>query len=169
MKYLASIVHENGWHCVVSKELGKFRGPGRKDDPCPYATLAMLKMLSQFDEWKNSKETHVGAECLLGLWKKSLELHPYMFYMGTDFRKIEAPFVWYDILHVQEVLSQFSWLRNDSRMKEMTEIVRAKADNQGKYTPESEWKAWKDWDFGQKKQPSRWLTFLVLRMLRRVE
>jgi hypothetical protein len=54
-------------------------------------------------------------------------------------------------------------------MKEMTEIVRAKADNQGKYTPESEWKAWKDWDFGQKKQPSRWLTFLVLRMLRRVE
>ena len=50
-------------------------------------------------------------------------------------------------------------------MKEMTEIVRAKADNQGKYTPESEWKAWKDWDFGQKKQPSRWLTFLVLRML----
>jgi hypothetical protein len=59
--------------------------PGRKDDPCPYATLAMLKMLSQFDEWKNSKETHAGAECLLGLWKKSSELHPYMFYMGTDF------------------------------------------------------------------------------------
>jgi hypothetical protein len=89
--------------------------------------------------------------------------------MGTDFRKIEAQFVWYDILHVQEVLSQFSWLRNDSRMKEMTEIVRAKADNEGKYIPESEWKAWKDWDFGQKKEPSRWLTFLVLRMLRRVE
>ena len=168
-KYLAGLVSENGWPCAVSKELGKFRGPGRKDDPCPYATLAMLKMLSQFDEWKNREEVHVGAECLLGLWEKSLELHPYMFYMGTDFRKIKAPFVWYDILHVLDVLSQFSWLKKDLRLREMSEILKSKADNEGKYTPESEWKAWQGWDFGQKKQPSRWLTFLVLRILRRIE
>ena len=53
VKYLVDLVRENGWPCAVSKELGKFRGPGRKDDPCPYATLVMLKMLSQFDEWKD--------------------------------------------------------------------------------------------------------------------
>jgi len=169
VKYLVGLVRENGWPCAVSKELGKFRGPGRKDDPCPYATLVMLKMLSQFDELKNSKEVHVGAECLLGLWEKSLELHPYMFFMGTDFRKIKAPFVWYDILHVLDVLSQFSWLRSDARMAEMSDIVRSKADKEGKYTPESEWKAWQGWDFGQKKHPSRWLTFLVLRILKRIE
>ncbi len=168
-KYLVRLVRENGWPCAVSKELGKFRGPGRKDDPCPYATLAMLKMLSQFDEWKNSKEAQVGAECLLGLWAKSLELHPYMFYMGTDFRKIKAPFVWYDILHVLEVLSQFSWLRNDSRLREMSDIVKSKGDSEGMYTPESVWKAWQGWDFGQKKQPSRWLTFLVSRIQGRIE
>jgi len=168
VKHLVSLVHENGWHCVVSKELGKFRGPGRKEDPCPYATLAMLKMLSQFDEWKCSEEVHVGAECLLSLWKKSLELHPYMFYTGTDFRKIKAPFIWYDILHVLDVLSQFDWLKNDARLIEMSDTVKPKADSEGKYTPESEWKAWKDWDFGQKKQPSRWLTFLILRALRRI-
>ena len=92
-----------------------------------------------------------------------------MFYMGTDFRKLKAPFVWYDILHVLDVLSQLSWLRNDSRLKEMSDIIKSKADNEGKYTPESEWKAWKGWDFGQKKQPSRWLTFLVLRILGRIE
>jgi len=169
VKYLVGLVRENGWPCAVSKELGKFRGPGRKDDPCPYATLVMLKMLSQFDESKNIKEVHVGAECLLGLWEKSLELHPYMFFMGTDFRKIKAPFVWYDILHVLDVLSQFSWLRSDARMAEMSDIVRSKADKEGKYTPESEWKAWQGWDFGQKKHPSRWLTFLVLRILKRIE
>jgi hypothetical protein len=169
VKYLVGLVRENGWPCAVSKELGKFRGPGRKDDPCPYATLVMLKMLSQFDELKNSKEVHVGAECLLGLWEKSLELHPYMFFMGTDFRKIKAPFVWYDILHVLDVLSQFSWLRSDARLAEMADIVRSKADKEGKYTPESEWKAWQGWDFGQKKHPSRWLTFLVLRILKRIE
>jgi len=169
VKYLVGLVRENGWPCAVSKELGKFRGPGRKDDPCPYATLVMLKMLSQFDESKTSKEVHIGAECLLGLWEKSLELHPYMFFMGTDFTKIKAPFVWYDILHVLDVLSQFSWLRNDSRLKEMSDIVKSKADKEGKYTPESEWKAWQGWDFGQKKHPSRWLTFLVLRILKRIE
>ena len=168
VKYLAGLVHENGWHCVVSKELGKFRGPGRKEDPCPYATLAMLKMLSQFDDWRQSKEAHIGAECLLDLWQRSLEVHPYMFYMGTDFRKLKAPFVWYDILHVLDVLSKFSWLKSDPRLVEMANLVASKADREGKFTPESEWKAWKGWDFGQKKQPSRWLTFLVLRTLKRI-
>jgi hypothetical protein len=167
-KYLVNLVHENGWHCVVSKELGKFRGPGRKEDPCPYATLAMIKMLSQFDEWKHSKETHVGAESLLCLWKRSMELHPYMFYMGTDFRKIKAPFIWYDILHVLDVLSKFEWTRKDSRLIDIAEIVKSKADKEGKYTPESVWRAWKDWDFGQKKHPSRWLTFLILNIIRRL-
>ena len=169
VKYLVSLDRENGWPCAVSRELGKFRGPGRKADPCPYATLSMLKMLSQFEEWKQSDEAHVGVKCLLGLWKRSLELHPYMFYMGTDFRKIKAPFIWYDILHVLDVLSKFGWSRNDSRLREMSGIVKTKADKEGKFTPESEWIAWKGWDFGQKKEPSRWLTFLALRMLKRIE
>ena len=168
VKYLVNLVHENGWRCVVSKELGNFRGPGRKEDPCPYATFVMLKMLSQFDEWKHSKQTHIGVECLLDLWKRSLEVHPYMFYMGTDFRKIKAPFIWYDILHVLDVLSQYNWTRTDSRLIEMSETVKQKSDAEGKYTPESVWRAWKDWDFGQKKQPSRWLTFIVLNLFKRL-
>lgn len=169
VKYFVSIVRENGWPCAVSKELGKFRGPGRKDDPCPYATLIMLKMLLQFEEWKYSREVHAGTECLLDLWKKSRDLHPYMFYMGTDFRKLKAPFIWYDILHVLDTLSQSVWLKNDPRLREMEQIVKQKASSEGKYIPESEWKAWKGWDFGQKKTPSRWLSFLALRTLRRIE
>jgi hypothetical protein len=168
-KYLASLAFDNGWRCTVSKELGKFRGPGRKEDPCPYATLVMLKMLSQFDEWKSGKEVHDGAECLLNLWQNSLTLHPYIFYMGTDFRKLKAPFIWYDILHVLDVLSGFSWLKGDVRLQNMADLVRSRADPEGKFTPQSEWQAWKSWDFGQKKQPSRWLTFLALRALKRLE
>ena len=168
VRYLVGLVRENGWPCVVSKELGKFRGPGRKADPCPFATLVMLKVLSQFDEWKDSEEAHVGAACLLDLWERSREVHPYMFYMGTDFRKIKAPFVWYDILHVLDVLSHFDWLMDDSRLREMIELVKTKANNEGKFIPESVWIAWKGWDFGQKKEPSRWLTFLVRRMLKRI-
>jgi hypothetical protein len=168
-KYLASLSYPNGWHCTVSKELGKFRGPGKKEEPCPYATLVTLKMLSQFNEWKSGKEVHDGAECLLNLWQNSLMLHPYLFYMGTDFRKLKAPFIWYDILHVLDVLSGFSWLKGDVRLQNMADLVRSRADQEGKFTPQSEWQAWKGWDFGQKKQSSRWLTFLALRALKRLE
>jgi hypothetical protein len=168
VKFLVGLVRENGWPCAVSKELGKFRGPGRKDDPCPYATLGMIKMLSQFDEWRDSKEVHFGTECLLDLWQNSRERHPYMFYMGTDFRKIKAPFIWYDILQVLDVLSQLNCLRNDSRIREMMDIVMSKANDEGKFIPESIWMPWKGWDFAQKKQPSRWLTFLALRIFKRI-
>jgi hypothetical protein len=168
-KYLASLSYLNGWHCTVSKELGKFRGPGKKEEPCPYATLVMLKLLSQFDEWKSGKEVHDGAECLLNLWQNSLTMHPYIFYMGTDFRKLKAPFVWYDILHVLDVLSRFSWMKDDARLQNMADLVRSRADAEGKFTPQSEWQVWRGWDFGQKKQPSRWLTFLALRAFKRLE
>jgi hypothetical protein len=167
-KYLAGLASENGFHCVVSKELGKFRGPGRKEDPCPYATLVMIKMLAQFDERKNGKEVNAGAECLLNLWSQSRQLRPYMFYMGTDFRKLKAPFIWYDILHVLDALSQFPWLKDDTRLQEMAQIVKSKADGEGRFTPESVWQAWNNWEFGQKKQPSRWLTLLALRAIRRI-
>lgn len=167
VRYLAGLVRENGWPCTVSKELGRFRGPGRKDDPCPYATLVTLKMLSQLDGWRDSREARIGSENLLRLWEESKKTHPYTFYMGTDFRRIKAPFIWYDILHILDVLSQFRWLSTDGRMREMMEIVISKADDRGRYIPESEWQAWKEWDFGQKKHSSRWLTFLILRILKR--
>jgi hypothetical protein len=169
VKYLVDLIRENGWPCAVSKKLGKFRGPGRKDDPCPYATLGMLKMLSQLDDWKDTQEVHVGAECLLDLWQKSRDRHPYMFYMGTDFRKIKAPLIWYDILHVIDVLSQFEWLKDDERLIEMIELVKSKANEEGKFVPESVWMAWKGWDFAQKKEPSRWLTLLVMEICKRIE
>lgn len=165
--HLVGLARENGWPCAVSKELGKFRGPGRKSDPCPYATLVMLKALSQLDGLRDSGEAHDGTECLLDLWEKSRELHPYMFYMGTDFRKTKAPLIWYDIVNMLDTLSRFGWVKDDVRFKEMAEVVKTKADAEGKYTPESEWKAWSGWDFGQKKQPSRWLTYLILRILLR--
>ena len=169
IKYLTALVRDNGWPCTVSPELGKFRGPGRKDDPCPYATLIMLKLLSEVPELRNNDESHTGAEVLLDLWEKSRETHPYMFYMGTDFRKLKAPLIWYDIINVADTLSHFHWLRKDSRFIEMVRLVESKAGANGLYTPESEYKAWKGWDFGQKKIPSLWLTFIALRISERMQ
>jgi hypothetical protein len=169
LDHLIGLVRENGWPCAVSPELGDFRGPGRKDDPCPFANLAMLKALAQSDGWRDTQAARYGAEALLDLWEHSQERHPYMFYMGTDFRKLKAPFIWYDILHTLEVLSQFAWLGVDVRLQSMAALVQTRVDGQGRFTPESIWTAWKDWDFGQKKAPSRWMTFLILRMLKRIK
>src|SRR3990170_5383894 len=133
VKYLDSLVRENGWPCVVSPELGKFRGPGRKEDPCPYATLVMLKVLAQVPELRQGQSAKIGVETLLSLWDKSKEKHPYMFFMGTDFRKVKAPLFWYDILHVLEVLSKFGWARGDRRFKQMLKTVKDKANKDGQY------------------------------------
>jgi hypothetical protein len=167
--YLVGLLRDNGWPCAVSKELGSFRGPGRKDDPCPFATLAMLKTLSEIGKQRDSPACRTGANALLGLWSESVTRHPYMFYMGTDFRKLKAPFVWYDLLHALDVLSRFSWLRKDPRLLDMLEVLKSKADHQGRFTPESIWTAWKEWEFGQKKVPSRWLTLLAWRIIGRIE
>jgi hypothetical protein len=168
VEYLNGLLRDNGWPCAVSPELGKFRGPGRKEDSCPYATLVMLQMLAHVPALRDSKSAHVGVESLLLLWEKSKEQHPYMFYMGTDFRKLKAPLFWYDILHVLDILSRFNFARKDKRFKEMLNVMESKADSDGRFTPESIWTVWKDWDFGQKKIPSRGLTFYAQRILCRV-
>ncbi len=166
--HLVGLVRDNGWPCAVSRELGKFRGPGRKDDPCPFANLAMLKALSARPEQADSPQCRSGAETLLSLWDESTTRHPFMFFMGTDFRKLKVPLVWYDLLHVLEVLSAFSWLKGDRRLLDMAGLLSSKADDQGRFTLESVWTAWKEWEFGQKKEPSRWLTLLAWRVLARL-
>ncbi len=130
--------------------------------------MIILKALSQREEWKNTEECRRGCDVLLTQWEKRREWHPFQFYMGTDFCKLKAPFVWFDILHVVEVLSQFPDLKGDPRFKEMVGIIKGKADSEGKFIPESVWQPWKGWDFGQKGKPSYWLTFLVLRILKRI-
>ena len=166
---LVALERENGWPCAVSPILGKFRGPGRKADPCPYANLVMLKLLALLPERRDSQSAQRGVEALLSLWAAREERRPYLFAMGSGFRKLKAPFVWYDILNVADVLTRFPWALGDSRLLEMVEVIRPKADADGRFKAESVWRAWKDWDFGQKREPSRWVTLLANRALNRVD
>lgn len=159
--YLVSLIRSNGWPCAVSSRLGKFRGPGRKNDPCPYANLVMLKLLSQLPRYRDSDGARTGTESALELWSQSRVRHPYMFYMGTDFRKLKVPFIWYDIMDVADVLTQFPWLLEDEHLVDMIGVILSRADANGRFTPESVWTSWKEWEFSQKKEPSRWLTLRV--------
>jgi hypothetical protein len=49
----------------------------------------------------------------------------------------------------------------------MVETITAQADEEGRYTATSMYRAWKSWSFADKKHPSPWLTFLVLRVVKR--
>ncbi len=167
--HLVGLVRPNGWPCASSSELGGFRGPGRKDDPCPYANLIMVQLLAQLPEWRASPAIRAGAEAQLDLWARRRDQHPYQFHMGIDFCKLKAPLVWYDLLHVLDVLSQLPWLAGDARLLDMLSVLASRADSQGRFTPQSIWTAWSDWDFGQKKEPSQWLTMLANRVLKRCQ
>jgi len=174
--HLAGLVEENGWRCVAAPELGRFRGPGRKTDPCPIANVYALKALAQAPGWLDSPAAHAGAEMLLRHWaardmrhaELRAEIKPYLFGAGTDYRRLKYPFIWYDILHVTDVLSRFPFTHGDVRLREMAAAIAAQADGQGRYTATSMYQAWMGWSFANKKNPSPWLTFLVLRVLKRL-
>lgn len=163
--HLTGLIRDNGWLCA--SQTG-FRGPGRKDDPCPLANLLALKALAQVPGMRDSEAAHIGTEMLLGHWEHQKERKIYLFGIGTDFRKLKYPFIWYDILHVTEVLSRFPFLKNDPRLQEMVETLVAQRDEQGRFTASSVWMAWRGWGFGQKKEPSPWITLLALRVIKRL-
>jgi len=163
--HLTGLIRDNGWPCA--SQTG-FRGPGRKEDPCPLANLLALKALAQVPEMRDSEAAHLGAEMLLGHWEHQKERKIYLFGLGTDFRKLKYPFIWYDILHVTDVLSRFPFLKNDPRLREMVETLVAQQDERGRFTASSVWMAWREWGFGQKKEPSPWVTLLALRVIKRL-
>ena len=186
VEHLVGLVDENGWRCVGAPELGKFKGPGRRADPCPIVNVFALKALAQASsrgfvvsaqpngsargapELLDSSVTRTGADMLLCHWEHQGERKIYMFGIGTDFRKLKYPFVWYNILHVVDVLTRFPFVHADPRFLEMVETITAQADGEGRYTASSMYRAWKGWSFADKKKPSPWLTFLVLRVLKRL-
>ena len=167
VEHLLGLVDDNGWRCVADSELAKFRGPGRKADPCPIVNVYALKALSQVPGLGDHPAIHKGAEMLLWHWEHQTERKIYMFGIGTTFRRLKCPFVWYDVLHVVDVLSRFPFVRGDPRFREMLHTIVAQADEEGRYTAGSMYKAWKGWSFADKKHPSPWLTLVVKRVERR--
>lgn len=166
--HLIGLIRENGWPCAASQEFPKFKGPGKREDPCPYATLISLKALLQAENRLDPGALEQGAETLLQHWERQQAGKLFMFGIGSTFRRPKYPFVWYDILHVLDTLSQQEQLQGDSRFQDMLEALLANADPHGRFKAGSVWMAWKDWSFGQKREPSPWITFLVLRILKRI-
>ena len=68
-----------------------------------------------------------------------------------------------------DVLTSFNWLKGDSRLKEMIDILSSKVDKNGRFTPESIYTKLNGWEFSQKKEPSRFLTLIAHKTLLRIK
>lgn len=168
VKYLADLVEDNGYRCKADPALGRFKGPGRREHPCPIANVYALKALTQSTEFMDSTAVRNAAEALLSHWEMRGQQKYFLFGIGTDFRKLKYPFVWYDILHVTDTLSRCQFVHQDPRFVEMLTEITDQADEHGLYTASSMYMAWKGWSFADKKAPSPWLTFLVQRIQKRM-
>jgi hypothetical protein len=170
MDHLQSVIRENGWPCAAGEPMKpSFKGPGKREDPCPFTNLVSLKALASARVTSESNMAELGLEVLLAHWDRAYDRKLFLFATGTDFRKIKYPLVWYDLLHVAEVLSQYPSVHDDPRFKSLLAELDSQADAEGKYTATSMYQAWKGWSFADKKKPSPWLTYLVLRIFKRVE
>ncbi len=169
LDHLLGLVEDNGWRCVVAREMGGFRGPGRYDDACPYATLIALRAISRVPALLDSEPAQRGIAALLHLWDIQRERKPYLFGMGTDFRKPKYPLVWYDLLHMVDVLSRFPQARRDTRFQAMLGELMLQSDEAGRFTARSMYTAWKGWDFADKKAPSPTITAVAWRAFQRAQ
>jgi hypothetical protein len=128
--------------------------------------LNLLMLLGQYEKYRQNPGLNGAIDLLLEHWENRVNLHG--FGIGRRFRSLQYPAVKYGILRVLDVLSLFPYAVDSRSFWSMFDFVKQKAVD-GKYTAETTDNAYADFDFGQKEQPSRWLTFLVNRIRKRVE
>jgi hypothetical protein len=152
------------------KDTGQIGRPREKEPSCAMATMFVLGALAQHPELRNSETARKGVDFLFGCWenKGKMKYAGHDSQIGTDWDKLKYPFTDYKILKFLDVLSQLEHAKRRLRESEMVNILLSKRDKNGMFTPESIVEAWADFDFGQKKKPSRWITLLALRIAKRI-
>ena len=156
---------DGGWH----PNERNLPGNDREAEPsCPFGTVNVLRALAIHPTLCESELAVNGAHFLLDCWSRREEpFRPVGFGIGKTWNKLQYPFVQYQLLKVADTLAQIPAARKDTRFLEIVDHLESRQGTDGNWTPESVNKPYSDFDFGQKKQPSAWLTFLILRILQR--
>lgn len=158
---------DGGFWC---KNTGQPGGPREDESSCAFGTLCVLGALAEYPDLRNSETARRSAEFLLGCWENrgKVKYAGHDSQIGTGWDKLKYPFTDYRILRYLDTLSRFGWVLKDPRARAMTEMLLSKRDEDGRFRPESIHMAWSDFDFGQKKHPSRWVTLLAYRAAGRI-
>lgn len=156
---------DGGWHCAKSRATGQKL---QDTESCPMDNLNILMLLGQYDEFRQDSRFNGAIDLLLSHWKRKDEpWRPYGFGVGKDFKKLKYPAIKYGILRVLDVLSLYPYAVNTEGFNDMLQFAQQKSID-CKYFAESIVKSYGEFDFGQKKQPSRWITFIINRIEKRI-
>jgi hypothetical protein len=151
--------YDGGWHCYDD-------GSGRVEiESCPMDNLNVLMLLGRYERYRQSPALKGAIDLLLEHWRVRANLHG--FGVGRRFMSLQYPAVKYGILRVLDVLSLFPYAVGSPAFQMMLDYVHNKAVD-GCYFADSFDSTYSGFDFAQDAAPSRWLTFLVGRIDKRV-
>jgi len=156
---------DGGWHCAKNRAVG---AKLEDTESCPMDNVTILFLLSEYPKNAKNPKFNGALDLLLNHWANQKKHRPYGFGIGSDFKKLRYPSFKYGILQVLDLLSRYEYSAKHPEFLSMLEFVRNK-NNEDRYQAESCSKMFQEADFGQKKDPSRWLTFLVERINKRIE
>lgn len=158
---------DGGFWC---KNTGLPGGPRENEPSCAFATLCVMGAIAQNPYLKEGTVSKKGLRFLLNCWENrgKIKYAGHDSAIGKGWEKLKYPYTDYRITKYLDILSRFESVRKDSRTRQMMDTLICKHDEFGRYSAESIHKVWSDFDFGQKKIPSRWITLLVYRIIRRL-
>jgi len=153
---------QKGWFCNFFFVISQFN---KLQIGCPMAGIMALEVFSLLDELKEAvfiKNAYAPV-----LFHKDCKKIIYYFGRSKKFWAFKYPFIWYNALYLADVLTRFNNLKNSDVVKELINWIINSQDEAGRFKPSSIFMIYKDWDFGNKKEASPWITYLCCRILKR--
>jgi hypothetical protein len=152
-----------GWKCEPWLYY-KRRGPGRVNDVCPMIVADALRGYWVIPEENWPDGLIKAGKTLLNCWSNRSEEKPYMFGHGKKFRLPRAPFFWYNIGTVLDAARHYPSLITTQSFRELAAISLLEFTSQGVFIPKTVYLYFKNYSFGQKKEPSPWMTLFLSRI-----
>lgn len=154
--------NSTGWFCHFFFVEGIFK---KLKAGCPMAGVMALQVFSLIPELRESIYSKNAFEPIKYHYESGKSL--YFFGRGKKFWTLKYPFIWYNALYLADVLTRFQFLKGHPLVEELVQWIINSQDDTGRFKPTSIFMCYKDWEFSNKKMPSRWMTFLCCRILKR--
>lgn len=150
-----------GWFCHFFFVDGQYK---KLQASCPMAGVMALEVFSEIPELKESRYAQNAFEPIL--FHRNYGQTLYYFGRSRKFWTMKYPYVWYNALYLADVLTRFDFLKGNDLVKDLIDWVLACQDENGRFKATSVYLTYKEWDFGNKKEPSPWITYLCCKLLK---
>jgi hypothetical protein len=148
-----------GWFCHLPFVESQFK---REKIGCPMAAIMALEVFSLDEKTKESKYARNAFQAVAHHFNLGKSI--YFFGRGKKFFTFKYPFIWYNSLYMADVLTRFEFTKKHDAVIQLMDWIKKGCDDEGRYKPNSIFLEYRDWDFGNKKEPSPWITFLCYRI-----